>query len=34
VQLLGPTRHDHRWQTRAAAGFGAEHFTITPATSG
>lgn len=28
VQLLGPTRHDHRWQTRAAAGFGAEHFTI------
>jgi Integrase core domain len=28
VQLLGPTRHDHRWQTRAAAGFGAEHFRI------
>lgn len=28
VQLLGPTRHDHRWQTRAAAGFGVEHFTI------
>ena len=28
VQLLGPTRHDHRWQSRAAAGFGLEHFTI------
>ena len=28
VHLLGPTRHDHRWQARAAAGFGLEHFTI------
>jgi transposase len=28
VQLLGPTRHDHRWQTRAAAGFGVQRFTI------
>jgi transposase len=28
VDLLGPTRHDQRWQARAAAGFGLEHFAI------
>jgi hypothetical protein len=28
VDLLGPTRGDHRWQARAGAGFGAEHVRI------
>jgi transposase len=28
VTLLGPTRKDPRWQTRAAAGFGVEHFVV------
>ncbi len=28
VELLGPTRKDKRWQTRAAAGFGPEQFVV------
>ena len=28
VNLLGPTRKDPRWQTRAAAGFGVDHFVV------
>jgi transposase len=28
VELLGPTRSDRRWQTRAAGGFGMEHFVV------
>jgi transposase len=28
VQLLGPTRRDRRWQARANAGFGMEHFQV------
>ena len=28
VNLLGPTRKDPRWQTRAGAGFGVEHFVV------
>lgn len=28
VTLLGPTRKDPRWQTRAAAGFGVDHFVV------
>lgn len=28
VDLLGPTRHDRRWQSRAAAGFGMADFTV------
>jgi len=28
VNLLGPTRHDQRWQARAVEGFGSEHFVV------
>lgn len=28
VDLLGPTRNDRRWQTRAAGGFGMENFVV------
>ena len=28
IDLLGPTRHDQRWQARAAEGFGVEHFAV------
>jgi transposase len=28
VDLLGPTRHDQRWQTRSAEGFGLASFTV------
>jgi len=28
VELLGPTRKDQRWQARAGAGFGIEHFAV------
>jgi transposase len=28
VKLLGPTRRDRRWQARANAGFGMEHFHV------
>ncbi len=28
VELLGPTRKDQRWQARAGAGFGVEHFVV------
>ena len=28
VELLGPTRKDRRWQARAGARFGADHFSV------
>ncbi len=28
VELLGPTRRDRRWRSRAAEGFGMENFTV------
>jgi transposase len=28
VDLVGPTRKDRRWQARAGAGFGTEHFAV------
>lgn len=28
VELLGPTRKDQRWQSRAGEGFGLEHFVV------